>query len=782
MIPARKISEYTVVLAISAALTVLFFKDVIFSNNLLCFRDLGRFFYPPREYAFTLIKHGVMPLWNPFIYCGNPLLASHQPAVLYPVSLVYLIGDFARAFNNFIYIHFVLASVFMYIFLRDRKIPGTASFLGAVTFAFSGYMLATVNVLTFFSSGIWLPLVLWAFFRAQAASGRERRIYVVLTSVFLLCIFLAGEPMILYMTAFILLLFGGLKDIRLIFSVFAIFFFLGAFQILPVAELLLRSDRMKMVYEVAAKWSAAPHDFLNLIFPCVTDVENYFKGYWERQSWLLDYYMGLFPLLMIPIAVFLAKEKRKPAILFMLLLSVVLALGKHTPVYHLLFKFLPGFNLFRYPVKYFYITAFSMAWLTAIGYGYYENNIKTDGAFVRRVRYLLYIALAAGLLLLAVDIFFVDIAKFIHQHFFSSLEKALKKDSTSESSIMLGVFTVRRSLIFFVVFALALFYGAKKRFAAKALSLTVTAIVLCDLYSAAYDLNFSCDIARVKKPSPNIEFLMKDKSLFRILSSPSNTFFLSNPNKETYKDVIEVGKERLFSNRMMEYGLYDVGGYEAALGNRMSDMILFLSRGLKSPDDSRILDALNVKYVVSPKTFEARGYLLAKGSDIANIYENRNVLPRAFLSARAVVLNKREAIFGKFQDKKWDPEEEVVLEEAPPGIADGGERRTNGESAAIIKYSPNEVIVKAVVEHPRFLVLSDSYYPGWKVYIDGKPGKIYIANYVSRAVYLNAGEHAVRFVFDPFSFRLGLAITLFAAIFIAVRLSVKFPETDAAKH
>ena len=669
----------------------------------------------------------------------------------------------------------------MYIFLRDRKLPGIASFLGAVTFAFSGYMFATVNVLTFFSSGIWLPLVLLAFFRAQEASGKKRVLYAVLTSVLLLFIFLAGEPMILYMTAFLLILFGGLKDIRLTFSVFAVFFLLGAFQILPVVELLARSDRMHMAYEVATKWSAAPYDFLNLVFPCVTDVENYFKGYWERQSWLLNYYMGLFPLLMIPIAAFLAKDKKKPAILFMLLLSVVLALGRHTPVYNLLFKFLPGFSLFRYPVKYFYITAFAMAWLTAIGYGYYENNVKTDEAFARRVRYLLYLALAAGIVLLAVDIFFVDIAKFIHQHFFLNMEKALKKDSTSENFITLGVFTVRRSLVFFVVFALALFSGTKKAFAAKAVSLAVIAIVLCDLYSAAYDLNFSCDIARVKKPSPNIEFLMKDKSLFRILSSPSNTYFLVNPTNETYKGVIEVGKERLFSNRMMEYGLYDVGGYEAALGNRISDMLFFLTRGLKSPDDSRILNALNVKYVASPKIFVAKGYVLVKKSEIANIYENKNVLPRAFLSDRAVVLKTREEIFRKFQDKGWYPEKEVLLEEVP--VLKGSVTGNSGpESAVITRYSPNEVIVKANVNSPKFLVLSDSYYPGWKAYVDGKPGKIYVANYLSRAVYLNAGEHTVRFVFDPFSFRLGLAITLLAAIFIVIRLSIKFPETDAAKH
>ena len=112
--------------------------------------------------------------------------------------------------------------------------------------------------------------------------------------------------------------------------------------------------------------------------------------------------------------------------------------------------------------------------------------------------------------------------------------------------------------------------------------------------------------------------------------------------------------------------------------------------------------------------------------------------------------------------------------------------KLNDEGATITKYSPNEVIVKAKVSQPKFLVLSDSYYPGWKAYVDGVREKVYVANYISRAVYLDAGEHTVRFVFDPFSFKAGLAITLLTIMlllgYIIFGLLIKFPETDAAKH
>jgi len=56
--------------------------------------------------------------------------------------------------------------------------------------------------------------------------------------------------------------------------------------------------------------------------------------------------------------------------------------------------------------------------------------------------------------------------------------------------------------------------------------------------------------------------------------------------------------------------------------------------------------------------------------------------------------------------------------------------------------------------------LSDTYYPGWKVYIDKKPGKIYRADYILRAVYLEPGKHIVKFRYGPFSFKIGFMITL----------------------
>lgn len=765
----RRVSYVLLLSAVFTVLTVLFFENVIFSDLILSFRDLGRFFYPPRELAFQLLRHGTIPFWNPYILCGNPLLASHQAAVFYPVSIVYLLGDFMKMFNVFIYIHFILAGLFMHLFLRGQGLSKMSSLTGSVTFAFSGYMLAAVNVLTFFSSGIWLPLALWAFFKAVSENKNR---YIVLTSISLGIMFLAGEPMILYMTCAIMALYSAaIKKIMPLVKTIMLFSLLFAFQILPVAELLMQSDRVHMSYKVASTWGMAPYNFLNLIFPAVTDVEMALKDYWEKQSWLLDYYLGLWPIIMLPIAVFFARGRNKALALSILVISVILSLGKYTPLHKILFDYLPGFNLFRYPVKYFYLTTFALSWLGAMGYDHYERNVREDVRLKKTLKNSLYLAFFLSLLLLFIDRYFLESVEFLYNNWVADVQRTLKDDIAFTPYLSLGIFTIRRTLVFVLIFIVTLFLGIQKRVRTILVSLMVLLIVIIDLSSAYYDINLSESVCDFKKITSNMEFLLKDKSLFRIISGPGNMHLLHHPTKEVYKDFKNVCKERLYTNRMMEFGIYDINGYEAVTRSRVGDLNSFILCMVKSPDDINLLSAMNVKYIASPKILNLKGYKLVKESPIANLYENKNVLPRAFLSDKALVIRDRVKIFQKFCDKGWDPLKEVILEEEP---AESGQMQLISENqklkdkADIVTYKPNEVTIDVSINSPKFLVLSDSYYPGWRAYVDGKRAKIYQANYIMRALYIDAGHHRVRFVFIPFSFWFGLAISLLTALILLI--------------
>lgn len=110
------------------------------------------------------------------------------------------------------------------------------------------------------------------------------------------------------------------------------------------------------------------------------------------------------------------------------------------------------------------------------------------------------------------------------------------------------------------------------------------------------------------------------------------------------------------------------------------------------------------------------------------------------------------------------------------------------ETVQVSYPTPRQAVLKARLESPGMVVLADTYYPGWKLSIDGKPAPIYKVNRVMRGAAVEAGRHTLVFRYDPGSFRLGWRITmggLVAAVLLAV-LSGLRPRarltTEAGNH
>jgi uncharacterized membrane protein YfhO len=78
---------------------------------------------------------------------------------------------------------------------------------------------------------------------------------------------------------------------------------------------------------------------------------------------------------------------------------------------------------------------------------------------------------------------------------------------------------------------------------------------------------------------------------------------------------------------------------------------------------------------------------------------------------------------------------------------------------ATSKAALNEVTVNVDLPTPGFLVLTDSFYPGWQALVDGQESPLYRANSVVRAVYVPAGAHLVEFLYRPTDFYAGAAVS-----------------------
>jgi uncharacterized membrane protein YfhO len=91
-----------------------------------------------------------------------------------------------------------------------------------------------------------------------------------------------------------------------------------------------------------------------------------------------------------------------------------------------------------------------------------------------------------------------------------------------------------------------------------------------------------------------------------------------------------------------------------------------------------------------------------------------------------------------------------------------------GNSVKILEYQPEEVIIEARMKKPGKLFLADTYYPGWKAYIDDRETKIVRSHELFREVALDKGAHTVRFTYDPWTFKLGMVISLLTAAVLLI--------------
>ena len=160
------------------------------------------------------------------------------------------------------------------------------------------------------------------------------------------------------------------------------------------------------------------------------------------------------------------------------------------------------------------------------------------------------------------------------------------------------------------------------------------------------------------------------------------------------------------------------------------------------------------------------------------IYKNEEAFPRAFVVREPVVVADDGEALKMLAAESFQPDRQVVLLKAewpqqpelglqPTSEASGtspghhaGKPAAEQGSAEIVTYEPSRVVVNTDLDSAGFLVLTDSYYPGWKAFVDGKESAVLRANYMFRAVALGPGRHVVEFRYVPASLTVGAAISL----------------------
>jgi hypothetical protein len=772
-------------------LPLLAFPELFLGENTLYRGDLTWIHYPQRTLAAEQWKSGQVPLWNPYVLSGTPLLAEAEIGVLQPLNAVFLLPiPPYRALTLFVALNFTLAATFTYILARSLDIGRAGATLAGLSFGFGGFLMAQVQNLNVMTGAVWLPLVFWGFHRAL----RTRRPVVALLGGLPLALhILAAHPQMWLYTILLLIGYALYETARAIFRpapaasrvkeaarvwvllglLTASGLMLAAPQILPSWELQRLSVRATGAEsgQQANPFSLPPVQWLALALPSVfgNSMTSYhgLAGNFEETN----VYVGILPLLMVP---FSWRARRRPQVLFFwlaALVSALLAAGSYLPLYNWL-QSIPGFNFFRAPDRWSMVTNLALSLLAAYGF----DALLLQPAS-RRLRFgLLGVWGGVAAVLLVAWLFSQPLYAWAEtltadDHLVRTLRWFLRAGlfeipEDYKSRIILGplpwLVTPALALVSRLGIAVALLVAYASR------RLSRPAVVAATLALVAVDMSLAGGTAVNRITSADHWQQMAGGTRYIIdafaAEQPPARFYSVASSGEA--DVV-AGLKHYFPSVRHVYGS---GGHSSL---RLARYDTFLQQA----HPLLMLSLTNTRFVINKGrlTADAESVLpLVYQDGTWYVYENPDALPRAFVVHQAQAVASAQEALDPLHNPTFDARRLVLLEtpeagEPLPSLPAGeAGRPAEGDRVTITRYTPSAVEIQADVQAAGFLVLLDNYYPGWEVTVDGQRQTVVRADYFARAVYLDKGPHTVEFVYRPLSFRVGVGLSAAALLLLGV--------------
>jgi hypothetical protein len=349
------------------------------------FGDIFLFFYPTHLAYANALRGFRLPLWEPNILFGFPLYAEGQIGALYPTHpFLYGLLPIDIATNYDILIHLLWVAVGMYAFLRVIALRPAAAFLGAFAFGMSAFFIARLQHMSVIATAAWLPWLMWGWEKYERATNRKSRLrWFALLALFSGIQLLGGHPQFAFLSAILLAAYSIVRWKRgesappqrnLFFRYFdlsrltpvVLFFLIGlafaAVQLVPMFELSGFSNRATgLLPKFFNAFSLRLPHYLMLFHPFLLG------NPYPNVSVEVIGYVGMLPLLLAIGAPLLQRDRRVVFFGMIALAALFLGLGDLNPVYRAL-RYLPLFNYFRVPSRFFFWFAFAATVLAAIAF------------------------------------------------------------------------------------------------------------------------------------------------------------------------------------------------------------------------------------------------------------------------------------------------------------------------------------------------------------------------------------------------------------------------------
>ncbi|MEP7343588.1 MAG: YfhO family protein [Acidobacteriota bacterium] len=549
-----------------------------------------------------MLRAGQLPLWNPYIFAGTPLLASIYPGALYPPNWVFALFSPPTAMNIVVITTYHLTLIGTYLYARRIGANRIGALVAGLAFAFGGFMMSHAGHTSRIAAAAWLP---WILLAIEHLYLRLSWRWVGLGSGFIALQLFAGEPQ---MNFYAVLVCGAYAVVSLVVrerqerrgrflagmaAMCICGLLLSMIQLLPERELLRMGERANISYEYFSGYSFPPAQIFTFLFPFFFGgavAKPYQVEYWGAPT--LDEtcgYFGLIALLLALAALFGNRfANRQRALVWFwfgaAIVSLVLSFGGFLPfgLNHVLHR-TPVYNLFRASGRHMYEFTFSVGILAGLGTTYLAQADRERARRIFKLAALAFIAIIAVTLIVyrfasgAMNIG----AEGVRRPGFNSL-------ANPEALIPL--------LFALISLAAAWFYARRQTSLSGAL---LVAALFIDLMAFTLAFNwgwrdFLAGVGDRLKDSPPVAFIKSresDLNGFRIVSQSPHPY----GNNYDYLD---------FPNVSIARGLQSVNGYDALRLLRQSAISGEMgSDGLIGDNsvfgrDHQGFNLLNVKYLL----------------------------------------------------------------------------------------------------------------------------------------------------------------------------------------
>lgn len=712
--------------------------------------DAVSIFYPLKSLAADYAKSGQLPLWNPYMFGGYPLFASVQLGLLFPTVIFYLLLSTPDAWTLQVMSQPFFAALFMYLLLRHLKLDKLPSVFGALAYGFGGFTILWMQWNTMAATSLFLPILILALDNYLKTKQLK---WGVLLSIFLCLQVLGGYLPIIPFTLISLGLWylfrcqNFFSDLRIIF-----FFILGlslsAVFSLPVAELIQISQRT--IENLGSGAFFPPENFINLIAPDFfgNDATGNFWGRGDHMDFTI--YAGVTTLI-LALSGFkeIWKKTEIKFILCLLVLTVLISTENPLGTFFYKLGIWGGQSITMNRAN--FLINFSLSILGAYGF----SLIKNSG---------FKLSLKPGVMVFSASLLLIAGLFLSSKYLFMNSEILLNHINISLRNLVLPELLIAVSILLILI--------SKKINLVNPVIVQAVFILLLifELFRFGWKFNtFS---------SP--KFLYPQTPISRYLEQFPNDRVVAQP------DIFP-------ANMWVPFKISSIEGYDGIYPLGMAKLLAVANSG--KPDatpqtrwgildnfDSKILDETNSRFLLVKKedtpVIQDEKYIEVFADKKVAILENTKSFPRAYLTKQVIKASDEETL-------------RLMLEKDFPintiSITDNFEYFNNSNEPLkgdlIYRQVANSHIrVKAVSNQDAYLVALDSFYPGWKAFIDGKQTQIHRTNFNFRGILLPEGNHVVDFKYEPDSLKIGAIISVASLLLILSLITGSYIKKRIKQH